>query len=116
MKGTSEFFHPHPSSLATSISDEPEGTSELGSRLKPIATSQSAEATEGGCTTPTSEEHKIPSTLSCPPAPRKPRARKRKNVVVARFFFMKPHEIESIFHPICILSLRRKSRSRCGDE
>ncbi|KAI6676582.1 hypothetical protein NL676_037378 [Syzygium grande] len=36
---------------------------------------------EGGCGTPTSREHRIPPALTCPAAPRKPRARPTPAVV-----------------------------------
>ncbi|KAK9282623.1 hypothetical protein L1049_010842 [Liquidambar formosana] len=52
------------------------------------------------CQTPTSIEHKIPTILSCPPAPRKPRhAAKCKRKLSEMEFFEIVHreEVESFF-------------------
>ncbi|KAJ9159870.1 hypothetical protein P3X46_025327 [Hevea brasiliensis] len=53
------------------------------------------------CRTPTSEEHKIPAILSCPPAPRKPRRRtvlrKRKLSEFEFFEIVNRQEVESFF-------------------
>ncbi|XP_044460471.1 cyclin-dependent protein kinase inhibitor SMR1 [Mangifera indica] len=51
------------------------------------------------CRTPTSEQHKIPSTISCPPAPRKPKTRyvscKRKLVELEFFEIRNREEVET---------------------
>ncbi|KDP45062.1 hypothetical protein JCGZ_01562 [Jatropha curcas] len=55
---------------------------------------------DDGCRTPTSEEHKIPAVLSCPPAPRKPRRMpscKRKLSEFDFFQIVKSQEVESLF-------------------
>ncbi|XP_004509660.1 cyclin-dependent protein kinase inhibitor SMR6-like [Cicer arietinum] len=54
------------------------------------------------CCTPTSEESKIPTLLTCPPAPRKQKASLKCNYLggggggVVREFF-KPQDLESVF-------------------
>ncbi|KAJ9175465.1 hypothetical protein P3X46_014016 [Hevea brasiliensis] len=53
------------------------------------------------CRTPTSEEHRIPAVLRCPPAPRKPRRRtvsyKRKLSEFEFFEILNRQEVESFF-------------------
>ncbi|OAY38922.1 cyclin-dependent protein kinase inhibitor SMR3 [Manihot esculenta] len=63
--------------------------------VDPITQQENAEEC---CRTPTSEEHKIPAILQCPPAPRKPKRRtvlcKRK---LSEFEFLNCQEVESLF-------------------
>jgi len=53
------------------------------------------------CRTPTSEEHRIPKILDCPPAPRKPRrvpSCKRKLSPEVQFFeIVNPEEVDAFF-------------------
>jgi hypothetical protein len=50
------------------------------------------EASNGGCETPKSKEHRIPDVdvTFCPPAPRKPRAMARRRRVQPTSFFNTP--------------------------
>eukprot|EP01018_Ginkgo_biloba_P001841 Gb_23786 [translate_table: standard] len=58
------------------------------------------EYTEGSCETPKSEEHKIPTVLECPPAPKKPRpTSKRKSAGPPGGFFVPPG-LDLVFLPL----------------
>ncbi|KAJ0103608.1 hypothetical protein Patl1_05989 [Pistacia atlantica] len=73
-------------------------------RLSPIKQFSSSNTTEEKdnvfnrdeeCRTPTSEQHKIPSMLCCPPAPRKPKTRNlscKRKLVELEFFEIKNRE------------------------
>ncbi|OAY38921.1 hypothetical protein MANES_10G053200v8 [Manihot esculenta] len=68
------------------------------------------------CRTPTSEEHKIPDILCCPPAPRKPRRRmilcKRKLLEFDEFFeIVNRQEVESLFRSSSEVIAAAKKRS-----
>lgn len=39
-----------------------------------VAVAAAVKVVEEGCTTPTAVEYRIPETVACPPAPRKPRS------------------------------------------
>ncbi|XP_054817165.1 cyclin-dependent protein kinase inhibitor SMR14-like [Prosopis cineraria] len=63
-----------------------------------------------GCKTPTSSDHKIPSSLRCPPAPKKPRSipsGKRKSSGAGNFLDLS-REIESLFPAPLLLDLYGK--------
>ncbi|GAV90640.1 hypothetical protein CFOL_v3_34047 [Cephalotus follicularis] len=49
------------------------------------------------CQTPTSEEHKIPALLFCPPAPRKPRPTFSCKRRLQFFEIVNPEEIDNFF-------------------
>lgn len=61
---------------------------------------------QDGCKTPKSEEHKIPKMLECPPAPRKPKM-KRKTLTLTNGFFFVPQDLDSAFLP-CRMSPPKK--------
>ncbi|KAJ8765970.1 hypothetical protein K2173_020486 [Erythroxylum novogranatense] len=68
------------------------------------------------CRTPTSEEHRIPSILSCPPAPRKPKrpsiSCKRKLSELEFFEIVNREEVESFFRSSFeVVSKRRRGVS-----
>ncbi|KAA8534480.1 hypothetical protein F0562_032001 [Nyssa sinensis] len=77
-------------------SQSSEVTSDSATIINQIEKSDS----EDECQTPTSPEHKIPATLRCPPAPKKPRrvvSCKRKLSEHQFFEIVAPEEIESFF-------------------
>ncbi|KAJ4837385.1 hypothetical protein Tsubulata_029282 [Turnera subulata] len=66
-----------------------------------------------GCRTPTSEEHKIPAILSCPPAPRKPRrgvSCKRKLSEFDFFEIVKREEVDRFFQSAFETTAKRRCR------
>lgn len=74
----------------------------LRAPLKPIYTipvdkeqqqQEEVEAEEECCTTPTSVESRIPTTLTCPPAPRKPKPSPKFNFKE----FFTPPDLETVF-------------------
>ncbi|OAY45809.1 hypothetical protein MANES_07G093500v8 [Manihot esculenta] len=69
------------------------------------------------CRTPTSQEHKIPTILSCPPAPQKPRRRmfscKRKLSEFEFFEIVNRQEVESFFRSSFQLVESAKKRCPC---
>ncbi|XP_059458588.1 cyclin-dependent protein kinase inhibitor SMR1-like [Corylus avellana] len=77
---------------------------------------------EAECQTPTSEEHRIPKILDCPPAPRKPRrvpSCKRKLSPGQQFFeIVNPEEVDAFFRSSfetisAITSAKRRCCSPC---
>ncbi|KAH7515674.1 cyclin-dependent protein kinase inhibitor SMR6 [Ziziphus jujuba] len=72
----------------------------LRSPLKPIFTNPEPDDIDGGdeeCSTPTGEEARIPTRLTCPPpAPRKKKASLKCNYGVDREFFTPP-DLETVF-------------------
>ncbi|CAL0330849.1 unnamed protein product [Lupinus luteus] len=60
---------------------------------------QEVEADECSSTTPTSVESKIPTMLTCPPAPmkRKPSLKCNYCGIVKELFTATPHDLESVF-------------------
>ena len=80
------------------------------------------EEEEAECRTPTSEEHRIPKILDCPPAPRKPRrvsSCKRKLSPELQFFeIVNPEEVDAFFRSSferisAITSAKRRSCCPC---
>ncbi|XP_034683881.1 cyclin-dependent protein kinase inhibitor SMR6-like [Vitis riparia] len=72
---------------------------QLRAPLKPVYTSPvGKERDEEGeeCSTPTYEEARIPTTLTCPPAPRKRKPSSRCNYNGVREFFTPP-DLETVF-------------------
>lgn len=65
---------------------------------------------QDGCKTPKSEEHKIPNLLECPPAPRKPKM-KRKTPTLTKGFFFVPQDLDSAFLPYRMSPPRKKLHS-----
>ncbi|XVF82992.1 hypothetical protein PTKIN_Ptkin16aG0097000 [Pterospermum kingtungense] len=69
------------------------------------------------CSTPTSEENKIPTVLSCPPAPRKPRRRpvscKRKLSELEFFKIVNRDEVDAFFKAACCDDSMSKRRCPC---
>lgn len=56
---------------------------------------------EESCVTPKSEEYVLKFSLTCPPAPRKPRAvSKRKFSIPARNLFVLPVDLASVFRAL----------------
>ncbi|KAL6980276.1 hypothetical protein U1Q18_021919 [Sarracenia purpurea var. burkii] len=90
-------------SIATSQLAETIASGDDGREKTPIWTPKSGSESSGDdeCQTPTSAEHKIPATLSCPPAPKKPRqlsgSCKRKMCEIKFFEIVEREEIESFF-------------------
>nr|POE54100.1 cyclin-dependent protein kinase inhibitor smr3 [Quercus suber] len=74
---------------------------------------------DDGFRTPTSLDHKIPESLRCPPAPRKPKpipSTKRK-AGRRRIMLDLSNEIDSLFPPALLVDLRVKIKKiRRGDE
>lgn len=75
---------------------------------------------EAGCRTPTSNESRIPMSLTCPPVPRKPRAsHKRRAVEKEKFEKIHRAEIEALFRSceevgaIVVFSAAAKRRCLC---
>ncbi|GLT67066.1 hypothetical protein SLA2020_393990 [Shorea laevis] len=61
--------------------------------------------------TPKSLDHRIPTMLKCPPAPRKPKSlpsAKRKEVLRRRILLDLTKEIESLFPPVLLADLGNK--------
>ncbi|KAJ0967141.1 hypothetical protein J5N97_024058 [Dioscorea zingiberensis] len=57
---------------------------------------------DGECRTPTSVESRLPSiSITCPPAPRKPRRviRCKRRLTELEFFLVPHRELESLFRP-----------------
>ena len=75
--------------------------------------SKSVEDDDNGFKTPTSLEHKIPESLRCPMAPRKPKSRpmmKRKAVERQRLFLDLSSEIQSLFPADFLVGLGGKMK------
>ncbi|XP_038902266.1 cyclin-dependent protein kinase inhibitor SMR13 [Benincasa hispida] len=53
--------------------------------------------TDGGCSTPKAERHRIPEILTCPPAPKKPRAVSDCSFRRSPIAFFAPPELELFF-------------------
>ncbi|KAJ8759039.1 hypothetical protein K2173_003277 [Erythroxylum novogranatense] len=70
----------------------------LRAPLKPVYTKslEKESETDECSTTPTSEETRIPSRLTCPPAPRKRKATLKCNYTGVREFFTPP-DLETVF-------------------
>ncbi|EEF28791.1 conserved hypothetical protein [Ricinus communis] len=78
---------------------------------------------DDGCKTPTSLNHKIPTLLPCPPAPRKPKSlpsNKRKSPARRRVLLDLSNEIESLFPPALradlgakIKKVRQENDTKC---
>ncbi|GMN41526.1 hypothetical protein TIFTF001_010754 [Ficus carica] len=58
---------------------------------------EDGEEEECSVTTPTGEEARIPTRLTCPPAPRKSKASLKCNYGAVREFFTPPHDLETVF-------------------
>nr|DAD28630.1 TPA_asm: hypothetical protein HUJ06_030098 [Nelumbo nucifera] len=104
-------------------------------RVRPAAEIQSERSRQDGgaaenqqldyeCSTPTSEESKIPIIQSCPPAPRKPRKvvlckRKFSEKKLQFFRFVSHDEVESFFKSSFQTPLpisRHVKKRRCASE
>uniref|UniRef100_A0A9I9D8H1 Uncharacterized protein n=1 Tax=Cucumis melo TaxID=3656 RepID=A0A9I9D8H1_CUCME len=55
------------------------------------------ECSDGGCSTPKAERHRIPEILTCPPAPKKPRAVSDCSFRRSPIAFFAPPELELFF-------------------
>ncbi|XP_054775932.1 cyclin-dependent protein kinase inhibitor SMR8-like [Prosopis cineraria] len=53
--------------------------------------------TDAYCTTPTSEEARLPTTFTCPPAPRKPKPSSKFNFRRGTRQFFNPPDLETVF-------------------
>ncbi|XP_008232059.1 PREDICTED: cyclin-dependent protein kinase inhibitor SMR3 [Prunus mume] len=68
-----------------------------------------------GCRTPTSKEHKIPTVVTCPPAPRKPARRAASSCKRKLQFFETANqdEVEDFFRSSFLSNSRAKRSCPC---
>ncbi|XP_057980449.1 cyclin-dependent protein kinase inhibitor SMR1-like [Malania oleifera] len=125
-----QFRSPQQSTEATrdggSVRDknqQPAASETTASQGCPINNNPQSAEDSGGydeslCRTPTSEEHKIPAVISCPPAPRRPRAsppRKRRLLDEPEFhLFVSSEELEEFFRSNFEVLTGAKRRSTCN--
>ncbi|KAK7825632.1 cyclin-dependent protein kinase inhibitor SMR3 [Quercus suber] len=93
--------------------------SSLEVKVPSLGELRDVEDDDDGFRTPTSLDHKIPESLRCPPAPRKPKpipSTKRK-AGRRRIMLDLSNEIDSLFPPALLVDLRVKIKKiRRGDE
>ena len=93
--------------------------SSLEVKVPSLGELRDVEDDDDGFRTPTSLDHKIPESLQCPPAPRKPKpipSTKRK-AGRRRIMLDLSNEIESLFPPALLVDLHVKIKKiRRGDE